>query len=110
MESAIQTINSQSTPVIQIRNGTSTSTNVIGNNPGTEDVQSKEAQNTNRHLGGNQEPNKGLNKEETEIQAGTSSKADLNKHTNLENRTGTSKTSKPQRSCPKPKKNRFLWN
>ena len=78
IESAIQTINAQSTPVTQIRNGTSTPTNVIGNNPGTEDVESKEAQNTNRHLGDNQEPNKGLNKEETEIEAGTSSKADLN--------------------------------
>ena len=108
MESAIQTINAQSTPVTQIRNGTSTSTNVIENNPGTEDVYSKEAQNMNRHLGDNQEPNKDLNKEETEIQAGTSSKADLNKHTNLENRTGTSRTSKSQRSCPKPKKPIFM--
>lgn len=38
IKSAIQRINVQSTPVTQIRNGTSTSTNVIGNNPGTEDV------------------------------------------------------------------------
>ena len=56
IKSAIQSINIQSTPVTQIRNGTSTSTNVIWNNPGTADVESKEAQNTNRHLGDNQEP------------------------------------------------------
>ena len=91
IESAIHSINVQSTPVTQIRNGTQTSTDVIGNNPGTEDASQKKHK-VCRHLGDNQEPNKGLNKEETEIQAGTSSKADQNPHIHLENRTGTSRT------------------
>ena len=108
IKSTIQSINVQSTPVTQIRNGTS-STKVIGNNPGTEDVKSKEAQNTNRHLWDNQELNKGLNKEETEREAGTSSKADQNPHIQLENRTGTSRTSKSQRNCPKPKNDDFFY-
>jgi hypothetical protein len=95
--------------ITQIRNRT-TSTNVIRNNLGTEDVKSKEAQNTKRQLGDHQKSSKGSNKEETEIEASTSSKAVQNTYIYLENRTGTNRTTKSQRNCPKPENDDFLWN